>query len=125
MSRQKRCFVIMPFGKYGTEESKKNLKIYQLMIKPVVEAVGYNCIRADELEAMGNITRDIIELLHGADLVIADLTGRNPNVFYELGVRHALYRCGTIPIIHEGEYIPFDVANYRALYYSSVGKYSS
>jgi hypothetical protein len=119
MEKEKRCFVIMPFGKYGTEEFQRNLKIYQIMIKPVVEAMGYQSIRADELEHMGNITRDIIELLHESDLVIADLSGKNANVFYELGVRHALYRCGTIPIIREGETLPFDIANYRAVFYSS------
>ena len=89
------------------------------MIKPVVTEMGYQSIRADELEHMGNITRDIIELLHESDLVIADLSGKNANVFYELGVRHALYRCGTIPIIREGETLPFDIANYRAVFYSS------
>jgi len=68
---------------------------------------------------MGNITRDIIELLHESDLVIADLSGKNANVFYELGVRHALYRCGIIPIIREGETLPYDIANYRAVFYSS------
>ena len=117
--KEKRCFVIMPFGKYGTDEFQRNLKIYQIMIKPVVEEMGYQSIRADELEHMGNITRDIIELLHESDLVIADLSGKNANVFYELGVRHALYRCGTIPIIRDGESLPFDIANYRAVFYSS------
>jgi hypothetical protein len=86
MEKEKRCFVIMPFGKNGTEEFQRNLKIYKFMIKPVVEEMGYQSIRADELENMGNITRDIIELLHESDLVIADLSGKNANVFYELAV---------------------------------------
>jgi len=116
---KKRCFVIMPFGQMGTPEHYRYLGIYQLMIKPVVEACGYKAIRADELEHLGNITRDIIELLHDSDLVVADLSGRNANVFYELGVRHALYRAGTIPVIQKGEILPFDIANYRALFYSS------
>ena len=119
MNQNKRCFVIMPFGKMGTSEYSRNLKIYNFMIKPIVEACGYTSIRADELEHMGNITRDIIELLHESDLVVADLSGHNANVFYELGVRHALYRAGTIPIIQEGESLPFDIANYRAIFYSS------
>jgi hypothetical protein len=117
--QQKRCFIIMPFGKSGTPEYSRNWKIYDLMIKPVVEACGYRPIRADELELVGNITRDIIELLHESDLVVADLSGHNANVFYELGVRHALYRAGTVPIIREGEILPFDIANYRAIFYSS------
>ncbi|MBD3342186.1 MAG: DUF1566 domain-containing protein [Candidatus Lokiarchaeota archaeon] len=119
MTDKKRCFIIMPFGKHGTPEYDRNMKIYKLMIKPVVEKCGYESIRADELEHVGSITRDIIELLHGSELVIADLTGRNANVFYELGVRHVLYRCGTIPIIKKGESLPFDIANYRAIFYTS------
>ena len=119
MTPKKRCFIIMPFGKYGTPEYDRNMKIYQLMIKPVVEKCGYESIRADELEHVGSITKDIIELLHGSELVIADLTGKNANVFYELGVRHVLYRCGTIPIIRQGESLPFDIANYRAIFYTS------
>jgi formylglycine-generating enzyme required for sulfatase activity len=117
--KNKRCFVIMPFGKMGTPEYSRNWKIYDLMLKPVVEACGYKSIRADELEHMGNITRDIIELLHESDLVVADLSGHNVNVFYELGVRHALHRAGTVPVIREGEILPFDIANYRAIFYSS------
>jgi len=118
MPPKKTCFVIMPFGKEGTSEYERNLKIYRQMIKPVVEACDYNSIRADELEHLGSITRDIIELLQKADLVIADLSGRNANVYYELGVRHTLFRCGTIPIIRKGEKLPFDISNYRAIFYS-------
>ena len=81
----KRCFIIMPFGKYGTDEYSRNQSIYRDMIKPVVKDCGYEAIRADELEHLGNITRDIIENLHSSDLVVADLSGRNANVFYELG----------------------------------------
>ena len=108
----------MPFGKEGTPEYERNLEIYRSMIKPVIEKCGYRSVRADELEHMGNITHDIIELLRGADLVVADLSGRNANVYYELGVRHTLFKCGTIPIIRQGEPLPFDIANYRAIYYS-------
>ena len=77
----KKCFVIMPFGEMGSPEFEKNAKIYQQMIKPVLNECGYDTIRADELEHIGNITRDIIDLLHDADLVVADLSGRNANVF--------------------------------------------
>jgi len=109
----------MPFGKRGTKEFDDNQKIYRQMIKPVAEVCGYACKRADELKNGGNITRDIIEQLWQADLVIADLTGRNANVFYELGVRHALFKCGTIPILRDGETLPFDIAPYRTIFYST------
>lgn len=119
MKTNKQCFVIMPFGQMGTEDHIRNLKIYQQLIRPVLRQCGFKSIRADELEHLGNITRDIIELLHEADLVIADLSGKNANVFYELGVRHALFRYGTVPIIRKGETLPFDIANYRAIFYST------
>lgn len=109
----------MPFGQAGTEDHIRNLKIYQQLIKPVLQECGFKSIRADELEHFGNITRDIIELLYESELVIADLSGKNANVFYELGVRHALLRYGTVPIIRKGETLPFDIANYRAIFYST------
>jgi hypothetical protein len=119
MSKEKKtCFVIMPFGKKETPEHQRNWKIYDTMIKPVAEKFGYLTVRADELEYFGSITRDIIDYLYESDLVIADLSGRNANVYYELGVRHSLFKCGTIPIIHEGEQLPFDIADYRAVFYT-------
>ena len=63
MASLKRCFVIMPFGKRRTPEFKRNKKIYNSMIKPVMKACGYETVRADELKHPGSITRDIIELL--------------------------------------------------------------
>ena len=119
---KKLCFVIMPFGSKDTPEYERNLSIYQDMIKPVVHECGYKTIRADEMEHLGNITRDIIEHLNESDLVVADLSGKNANVFYELGVRHTLHRSGTIPIIRDGEPLPFDIANYRAIFYSTEFK---
>jgi polyhydroxyalkanoate synthesis regulator phasin len=108
----------MPFGQTATEDHTRNLKTYQQLIKPVLHECGFKPIRADELRHPGNITRDIIELLYESDLVIADLSGKNANVFYELGVRHALFRYGTILIIRKGDKLPFDIANYRAIFYS-------
>ncbi len=114
----KQCFVIMPFGQDGTEDHARNFKMYQQLIKPVLFECGFKSIRADELEHPGNITRDIIELLYESDLVIADLSGKNANVFYELGVRHALFRYGTVLIARKGEKLPFDIASYRTIFYS-------
>ncbi|MBD3343173.1 MAG: hypothetical protein GF353_29010 [Candidatus Lokiarchaeota archaeon] len=116
--QNRKCFVIMPFGKKGTEEYDINTKIYKLLIHPVVESCNYYPVRADELEHLGSITRHIIESLYDSELVIADLSGKNANVFYEMGVRHVLFRYGTIPIIRKGEEIPFDLANYRVIFYS-------
>lgn len=74
-------------------------------------------IRADEIDDEGLITNQVIEHLLEDDLVVADLTDLNPNVFYEVAVRHAVRK----PIVHlitAGQEIPFDVANMRAVPYA-------
>jgi hypothetical protein len=114
----KTCFIIMPIGQAESNDHHFYRKVYEMMIKPVVSSFGYEVIRADEIDSLGNINRDIIDALASSDLVIADLTRSNSNVFYELGIRLALLECGTIPIIREGERLPFDNTSYRAIFYT-------
>jgi len=108
---KRQCFVIMPFSKTKSCRSEDWTEIYSYIIKPAVEGAGFNyeCRRSDALA--GNIIEDILDHLNRADLVIADLTDRNPNVFYELGVRHALRR-GTILITQKITHVPFDLRPY-------------
>jgi len=107
--KRKLCFVLMPF--------EKGLKaVYQLAIKPACEKAGFKALRADELIGPYNIHRDIIKHIFVSDVIIADLTGWNPNVFYEMGVAHVLDN-KTIMIIQEGNKLPFDIGNYRCLFY--------
>src|ERR1043166_10028507 len=101
MSNERTCFVAMPIKRDGTEEYAHFMAIYDQGIKPVVAKSGYQIVRADEVQKTGAITRDVVQWLATADLVIVDLTDLNPNVFYELGVRHALRANGTIMIIDE------------------------
>lgn len=116
------CFVIMPIGKRGTREYKVFKAIFDSVIKPAVEInddgkpTGLRCERADQEVRTGNIPRDIIEKLLSAEIVIADITTRNPNVFYELGVRHSLKQ-KTIMISQSVDDIPFDISNYRTVIY--------
>lgn len=90
------------------------------MLRHLVQKVlepKYDVVRADQIDDEGLITNQIIEHLLEDDLVIADLTGLNPNVFYEVAVRHAARK----PIVHlitQGQEIPFDVANMRAVPYA-------
>lgn len=115
----KQCFVIMPIG--SEEDYEKYKDVYELMIKEAVEGAGLElrCIRADEVSKSGAIIKDIIKRLYEADVVIADLSGLNANVCYELGVRHAL-KGGTIMIVDDIESIPFDLKPYRVLEYSAT-----
>lgn len=113
---KKKCFVIMPFSTTKNCTSDEWEDIFENMIKPAVEKSGYNYSCHKTSLMMGNIIVDILDNLNRSDLVIADLTDRNPNVFYELGVRHAL-RDSTILITQEIEDIPFDLRPYALIAY--------
>lgn len=111
----KRCFVIMPFSttiKKHTEAYWTNF--FHKFIKPSVEKFGYSCRRSQAQPS--NIIKDVITELLDADLVLAVLTDFNANVWYELGIRHALKR-GTIMIIEEGQELPFDISQYGVIKY--------
>jgi len=123
-------FVMMPFGVHdeyrdGVEESDY---IYNEMIKPALEEAlssrqyTYHVHREVDKNTPGAITREIIRHIAAADIVIADLTGQNPNVFLELGVRFALRNKVTILLAQEKTITPFDISNYRTIFYKIVKK---
>ena len=112
--REKVCFVIAPIGGRGSPSRHRSDQILRHIIKPVAELFGYRLVRADLISEPGMITDQIINYLIEAELVVADLTERNPNVFYELAVRHAV-RKPVISMIGVGESIPFDVNQSRTL----------
>lgn len=107
-------FVAMPFG---MKEGINFNKVYEDFIKPALEEEGFDVFRADEEIKAGNIRTDMFQELLIADLVVADLSIDNPNVWYELGVRHALRARGVIQINCQRDYMPFDVYTDRALPY--------
>ena len=106
---KKTCFVISPIGKTGDDIRKNADEVLEYIINPICKKYGYSVIRADKMANSGLITKAIIEQIISSDLVIADLTGSNPNVFYELAIRHS-YRKPAIQIIKGTVDIPFDVA---------------
>lgn len=112
---QKTCFVIAPIGEPGTDIRKRSDQVLKHVISPAVELKGYEPLRADQIAEPGMITSQVIQHIVDDPLVIADLTGWNPNVFYELAIRHAL-RKPLIQLIKRGEQIPFDVAGTRTIY---------
>lgn len=115
----KKCFVIMPYG--GSDEAKRKhfSGVYQSIIAPAAAGAGYECKRSDIAAEPGNITHDIIRDLAEADIVIADLTGANANVFFELGVRHSFRKSGTVHLVDREHKLPFDIQQYRAIDYST------
>jgi len=116
MAEQKTCFVISPIGEEGSETRRIADKVLKYIITPPLSELGYTVSRADEIDESGVITNQIIEKLVSVDLVVADLSERNPNVFYELAVRHSS-RKPFIQIIRKGEPLPFDVGAYRSIIY--------
>jgi hypothetical protein len=114
------CFVVMPIG--AGEAYTRYLNRYVHIIEPAIASVQrdgkrvYKAVRADFISTSGSITRAVLQHLYAADVVIADLTDLNPNVFYELGVRHALRR-GTILVGMKGTVVPFDVGDLRVIFY--------
>src|SRR4051812_21831551 len=113
-SSGKICFVIAPIGDSGTEIRIRSDKVLKHIIAPAATECGYKSLRADHISEPGIITSQVIQHLVEDPLVIADLTGPNANVFYELAVRHAV-RMPVVQIIDAAESIPFDVASSRTI----------
>lgn len=109
----------MPIGEEGSDEFAHFRSVFDVIIKPAVEQLGYTVWRADDSPFTGNITKEVVEALSSSDLVIADLSNRNPNVYLELGIRHCLRKSGTIHLVEADQALPFDVGGYRAIKYST------
>lgn len=110
----KTCFVISPIGPPDSDIRKRSDQILSYVIRPAMEDAGYQTVRADEMSSPGLITPQIIDHLIKDELVVADLTGKNPNVYYELALRHASKK-PVINIRDPLEIIPFDVAGLRTI----------
>lgn len=91
--------------------------VYDEVIIPSCNDMGIDVYRADDMYRHSNVIRDIVEGIIYSDLVIADLTGNNPNVFYELGAAHALMR-PVIILIQGTKNLPFDLRTHRVLTYT-------
>jgi len=103
------CFVMMPFGEWFD-------KYYQDIYSPAIKEAGFEPVRADELFTTGSVVEQIWEQIEKAELLLADLTGKNPNVFYELGLAHAAGK----PVIFAAanvDDVPFDLRHLRVIIY--------
>ena len=111
---ERTAFVISPIGDPNSKERKRADQILNHVIDPIVSELGYKAVRSDKIDKPGIITSQIINHIMNDPLVIADLTGHNPNVFYELAVRHAIKK-PVIQLIKRGERIPFDISTQRTI----------
>ncbi len=108
------CFYITPIGEEDSENRKHSDLFLGSIIEPAIEQLGLTVVRADSIDQPGLITNQIIEYILRSKLVIADLSFHNPNVFYELALRH-VSRLPTIQIVRKGDKIPFDIGNFRTI----------
>lgn len=106
----KLVFVLMPFSEVDKE-------IYEDVIKPSMNELGLNCLRADEIFGFKAIMEDILRYIATAKIIIADVTGRNPNVFYELGISHTI-KDNVVIITQTLDDVPFDLRHIRCIVYT-------
>lgn len=113
---KKIAFIICPIGDEHTETRLRSDWLMREVIEPELADFDYRAIRADKIDTPGMISRQIIELCLSCDLVVADLTDSNPNVFYEYGIAHHAQR-PEITFMLAGQRSPFDTQDMRAIPY--------
>lgn len=115
MSKRKTCFFVTPIGGENSPQRNRADKVKKHILHPVLSN-ELDIVRADDVDETGDISQDIIVRLHRSDLVVADLTGQNPNVMYEVGIRHCFNR-PLVSLVENASEIPFDIAMERAILY--------
>jgi hypothetical protein len=91
---------------------------YKAIYEPAIQKAGFKPVRADDdMFSTGKIIEQVWSGIHSAKVLVAELTGRNPNVFYELGLAHALQKPVVLVSSNEGD-VPFDVQHIRVIYYN-------
>jgi hypothetical protein len=110
------CFFIAPIGAEASDARHRSDGVMNFIVARAAEELGLATVRADQISEPGLITRQVIDHLLNAKAAVADLTGLNANVFYELAVRHTA-RLPTVLIAEEGEHLPFDIAQMRTIFF--------
>jgi hypothetical protein len=108
------CFFISPIGSDDSPERKHADLVLGSLVEPALEALNLRLVRADKISKPGLITAQVVDHIVRAPLVVADLSFGNPNVFYELALRHASRR-PVIQIIRSADRLPFDVGQFRTV----------
>ncbi|MBA2851164.1 hypothetical protein HNP86_001295 [Methanococcus maripaludis] len=117
--KKRSCFIITPIGQADSADRRNAEGLIKSTIRPALEKLGFTKIdAAHEISTPGSISSQIFSRLIDDDLVVANLTGLNPNVMYELAVRHAVAK----PVIHiceKGTKLPFDIQDQRTIEYTN------
>jgi hypothetical protein len=114
------CFFMAPIGKEGEEKRKHSDMVLSTLVAPALSQSGLKVVRADQIEKPGMISKQIIEYIWKSRLAIVDLSFHNPNVFYELAIRHLLGK-PTVHIVKKSDGIPFDIGNFRTIELEDLG----
>ena len=117
------CFYLSPIGDDDSDERRHADLFMEALVAPALTASGLRLVRADKIGEAGLITKQIIEHIVRSKLVIADLSFHNPNVFYELALRHAM-RKPIVQIIRQSDRIPFDLNQFRTIIIDNTDIYS-
>jgi len=104
----KTFFLSSPIGQEGSEVRKISDLLWEYVIQPVCKKLNYQPVRADKITNAGSITHQVIQHLTESDIVVFDVSDQNPNVMYELGIRHSIGKPAVL-LIRDGARIPFDV----------------
>lgn len=117
------CFYITPIGDEGSEIRKHSDMMLECIIAPVLEEFHLRAVRADQIDKPGMITNQILDYITKSRMVIADLSFHNPNVFYELAVRH-MKGLPSIHLSRTADKIPFDISGFRTISLDMTDIYS-
>jgi hypothetical protein len=117
------CFYVTPIGSPGSEERRHSDLFLSSLVEPAVQEFDLKVIRADQIGKAGMITAQVIEHVVKARVVIADLSFHNPNVFYEISLRHAC-RLPIVQITRLADPIPFDLDQFRTVQVDTTDIYS-
>lgn len=120
---QKICFYITPIGADDSQERRHSDLFMSSLVQPALEELGLTVVRADQIGEPGMITSQVLEYIKRSRLAIADLSYLNPNVFYEVALRHAL-RLPVVQLIRKADRLPFDVNQSRTLVFDTSDIYS-
>lgn len=114
----KTCFIVTPIGQVGSDINKRAMGLIDAVISPVLSNFNFVAVAANHISSSGSINRQIFKQLTDAELVIANLTDLNPNVMYELAIRHAV-RKPVVLMAEDGQKLPFDLYDQRTVFYTN------